>query len=120
MLPNLKFEGDYINNLVDHLKCCILFKDLIPEELEDLIKHINYTILDNCKNCVECTNCIIALEGDICSSLGIVLQGELEVQKHYASGKVVTLAKLDKGKIFGEAIVQRIKSSQQITGMKQI
>ena len=93
-----------MDKLVNHLTHCILFKGLTPEELQNLIASINYSISDNCKNCVECQTCIIALEGDLCDSLGIVLQGELEVQKHYASGKVVTLAKLNKGKTFGEAI----------------
>ncbi|MBZ9685058.1 Crp/Fnr family transcriptional regulator [Clostridium estertheticum] len=93
-----------MDKLIDCLKHCILFKDLTVAELQNLIININYSISDNCKNCFECRTCIVALEGDICESLGIVIQGELEVQKHYASGKVVTLAKLNRGKTFGEAI----------------
>jgi CRP-like cAMP-binding protein len=93
-----------MDKLVDHLKHCILFKDLTSEELQNLIININYSISDNCKNCFECRTCIVALEGDTCDSLGIIIEGELEVQKHYASGKVVTLAKLNRGKTFGEAI----------------
>ena len=93
-----------MNELISDLKHCILFKGLTSEELQNLIIDINYTISNNCKNCIECSTCIVALEGDICNSLGIVIEGELEVQKHYASGKVVTLAKLNKGKTFGEAI----------------
>ena len=93
-----------MDKLINYLKHCILFKGLTSEELQNLIININYSISDNCKNCDECHTCIVALEGDICDSLGIVIEGELEVQKHYASGKVVTLAKLNKGKIFGEAI----------------
>ena len=93
-----------MDTLIDCLKHCILFKGLNYEELNSLIKNINYSISDNCKNFDESRTCIVALEGDICESLGIVISGELEVQKHYASGKVVTLAKLNKGKIFGEAI----------------
>ena len=93
-----------MDNLLNNLKPCILFKGLTTKELQNLITSIKYSILDNCKNCTECQTCIVALEGDTCDSLGIVLEGTLEVQKHYASGKVVTLAKLDKGKIFGEAI----------------
>jgi len=93
-----------MDKIIDSLKQCILFKDLTFEELRNLIKNISYSISDNCKNCDDCRTCIVALEGDICNSLGIVMEGELEVQKHYASGKVVTLAKLNKGKTFGEAI----------------
>lgn len=93
-----------MDKLVDYLKHCILFKDLTYEELQNLIINIKYSISDNCKNCAECRTCIVALEGDTCDSIGIVIEGELEVQKHYASGKVVTLAKLNKGKTFGEAI----------------
>ncbi|MBU3111539.1 Crp/Fnr family transcriptional regulator [Clostridium lacusfryxellense] len=93
-----------MDKLVNDLKCCILFKDLTTTELKNLIKSINYSIADNSKDCIEGGTTIVALEGDICASLGIVIQGEIEVQKHYASGKIVTLAKLNKGKIFGEAI----------------
>lgn len=93
-----------MNKLVEHLKHCILFKDLTPNELKNLLVNINYSIYDNCKNCDECHGCMIALEGDKCDTLGIVIHGELEVQKHYASGKVLTLAKLNKGNTFGEAI----------------
>lgn len=93
-----------MDKLIDCLKHCILFKNLTGDELKNLIVNIKYSISDNCKNCVECRTCIVALEGDTCDSLGIVIQGELEVQKHYASGKVVTLAKLNRGKTFGEAI----------------
>ena len=93
-----------MDKLVEHLKQCILFKGLTSEELQSLIVNINYFIYDNCKNCSECSTCIVALEGDTCDTLGIIIEGELEVQKHYASGKVVTLAKLSKGNTFGEAI----------------
>ena len=93
-----------MDKLIDCLKHCILFKGLTSEELQNLIVNINYSIIDNCKNCDECRTCIVAIEGDLCESLGIVISGELEVQKHYASGKVVTLAKLNRGKTFGEAI----------------
>jgi len=93
-----------MDKLVNDLKNCILFRGLTSEQLQNLITSINYSITNNCKDCAECHTCIVALEGDICDSLGIVIEGELEVQKHYASGKVVTLAKLNKGKIFGEAI----------------
>jgi len=93
-----------MDKLVNDLKHCILFKGLNLQELHNLIISINYSISDNCKKGTEYQTCIVALEGDICDSLGIVIDGELEVQKHYASGKIVTLAKLNKGKIFGEAI----------------
>ena len=93
-----------MDKLVNDLKLCILFKGLTTHELKNLITNINYSIADNNKDCVESSTNIVALEGDICNSLGIVIQGEIEVQKHYASGKIVTLAKLNKGKIFGEAI----------------
>lgn len=93
-----------MDNLVDSLKHCILFKGLASEELQNLIINTNYSISDNCKDHTEYQTCIVALEGEICDSLGIVIEGELEVQKQYASGKIVTLAKLNRGKIFGEAI----------------
>jgi len=93
-----------MDELVIYLKQCILFKGLTTHELQNLITGTNYSITDNYKKCTDSHTCIVALEGDICNSLGIVIKGELEVQKHYASGKIVTLAKLNTGEIFGEAI----------------
>jgi CRP-like cAMP-binding protein len=91
--------------LIKILKKCILFKNMNEEELTNIFKKIKYSIYDNCKNCTTCKSCILALEGDDCKSIGIVLQGNVEIQKHYPNGKIVSLSTLTEGNIFGEAIV---------------
>ncbi|MGI6678309.1 MAG: Crp/Fnr family transcriptional regulator [Dehalobacterium sp.] len=48
---------------------------------------------------------LIAEEGENCDRLGIILSGEIEIQKIYASGKTVTMAHFKEGNIFGEALI---------------
>lgn len=77
----------------------ILFKDLSELELKYLLDNINYRVADYQKG--E----IIAIEGDTCLSVGIVLKGTIEVQKLFQSGEVFTLKRLKQGNLFGEVIV---------------
>lgn len=94
-----------MKNLTISLKKCILFKDLDEVEIDSLLKKIKYSTYEKCKNCTNCRTCILALEGDECNSIGIVLEGMVEIQKHYPNGKIVTLSSLREGNIFGEALV---------------
>lgn len=94
-----------MKNLIQPLKKCILFKGLNEDEIETLINSTKFYLHDNCLNCVNCKTCILALEGDDCTSIGIVIQGTVEIQKHYPNGKIVSLSSLTEGNIFGEAIV---------------
>lgn len=94
-----------MHNLIQPLKKCVLFKELDPQEIQNILQKVRYSIHDNCKNCISCRTCILALEGDDCNSIGIVLQGNVEIQKHYPNGKIVSLSTLSEGHIFGEAIV---------------
>ncbi|KDR94835.1 cAMP-binding domain of CRP or a regulatory subunit of cAMP-dependent protein kinases [Peptoclostridium litorale DSM 5388] len=77
----------------------ILFKGFKPEEIERALGAVNYSIRNFSKGEV------IAIEGDQCNRIGIVMDGEIAVQKVYFSGKVVNLTKLSKGDIFGEVVV---------------
>jgi len=94
-----------MKNLIQPLKKCILFKGLNEGEIETLLNKTKFFLHDNCSNCVNCKTCILALEGDDCTSIGIVIQGTVEIQKHYPNGKIVSLSSLTEGNIFGEAIV---------------
>lgn len=94
-----------MKNLIQPLKKCILFKGLNEDEIETLLNKTKFFLYDNCSNCVNCKTCILALEGDDCTSIGIVVQGTVEIQKHYPNGKIVSLSSLTEGNIFGEAIV---------------
>lgn len=88
-----------MKDLINVLKQCILMKGFLDNDIEELLKNINYSINSFSKG--E----IIALEGSNCSSIGIVLNGSVEVQKIYASGKTMTISKLNEGHIFGEVIL---------------
>jgi CRP-like cAMP-binding protein len=94
-----------MNKIIMPLKKCILFKGIDEEEIINLLTKVKYSIYENCKNCTNCRSCLLALEGDDCNSIGIVLEGNVEIQKHYPNGKVVSLSSLSEGKIFGEALV---------------
>lgn len=84
---------------MDVLNRCILFKEIDNKEIENLISKVSFTIssFNNGQ--------IIALEESPCTSIGIILKGNVEIQKIYPSGKVMTLNTFGEGNIFGEAIV---------------
>src|SRR5690554_4541515 len=85
----------YINNLLK----CVLFKNMEGKEVEDILVLIN----SNIKHYTS--NDIIAIEGDSCDNVGIILNGDIEIHKSFASGKVVTINHFEAGNIFGEALV---------------
>lgn len=78
---------------------CILFRNLRPENIDALLRFLDHKIVSYEKNS------LIAQEGDFCDSIGIVLNGKLELQTIYPSGKVSTLTQLTEGNTFGEAIL---------------
>lgn len=78
---------------------CSLFKDIDEPMLSKVLTYTSYHCKDYSRNAV------IAMEGDNCNALGIVLSGRIELQKAYASGKIVTLEQMTSGNMFGEAIV---------------
>lgn len=84
---------------IKSLSQCVLFKNLKENEIEDIINSIIYTIKTYEKDDV------IAIENDDCSSLGIILSGNIEIHKPFPSGKVVTINHFSAGNVFGEALV---------------
>ncbi len=88
-----------MNVLSDNLKRCILFKDIKYEDLSNFLNMSNYII----KKYPEGN--VVVIEGNKCEELGILLEGLLEVQTLYPSGKLLTLARLKPAEIFGEAIL---------------
>lgn len=84
---------------LDSLEECVLFKNLEREEILNTLKSIEY----NTKNYEH--EDVIAIEGDDCQSIGIILDGNIEIHKSYSSGKVVTISHFKQGNIFGEALV---------------
>nr|WP_272879069.1 Crp/Fnr family transcriptional regulator [Clostridium sp. Cult2] len=78
---------------------CILFKKIRKEEIINIFKKIPYQIVEYNKNQ------IMAIEGDNCHSLGIILKGKVEIQKIFPSGQVTTINNFKEGNIFGESLV---------------
>lgn len=99
MLPIYSPEVLNMNVLSDNLKRCILFRDIKYEDLSNFLNMSNYIIKKYPKGNM------VVLEGSKCEELGILLEGSLEVQTLYPSGKLLTLAQLKPVEIFGEAIL---------------
>ena len=75
-----------------------MFYDMKPEEILNLFKDIDYTIKTfSAKE-------IIALEGDECKYIGVILDGTLDI-KRMLSNKVVKITSVGPGQLFGEVIV---------------
>lgn len=75
-----------------------MFYDMKPEEILNFFKDIDYTIKTfSAKE-------IIALEGDECKYIGIILKGTLDI-KRMLSNKVVKMTSVGPGQLFGEVIV---------------
>lgn len=85
----------YIKNLLN----CVLFKSLNDSDIENAINSVNYRV----KSFV--TEEILAIEGEDCYSLGIILNGDIEIHKSFSDGKVVTINHFKSGNIFGEALL---------------
>lgn len=88
-----------MQNLVEPLKRSNLFKALNTDEISGILNEIHYTVVEYKKNSV------IAVEDDECASLGLILEGGVEMQKTYPSGKVVILNHMAAGNVFGEALI---------------
>jgi len=74
-----------------------MFKKKSKEEILKLFNDINYNIKNYSKND------IIAIEGDSCNSIGLVLEGNVDIKRMLGS-KVIHLSSFSKGDVFGEVI----------------
>ena len=99
MLPIYSPEVLNMSVLSDNLKRCILFKDMKCEDLSNFLNMSNYTIKKYPKGSV------VVIESNKCEELGILLEGLLEAQALYPSGKLLTLSRLKPVETFGEAIL---------------
>ena len=88
-----------------------LFKGLDIDEIEDILKNISFTKIKYRKG--E----ILAHEGEVCTSLGIILEGTIEMQRIYCNGKYIVIKKLSKGEVFGEALVFSERGFYPVTAL---
>lgn len=98
-----------MKEIVDKLQGNEFFNNLSNEEIENLISNIGYSVKTYKKGEV------IANEEDDCNSLGFVLDGTIEIQRIYLSGKQITLKRLNNGDVFGEALIFSKKSKYPST-----
>lgn len=85
--------------IIETLSENFLFKGVQKEEIETLVETLIYRKSKYKKGQ------IIAHEEDPCTTLGVILQGEIEIQRLYSSGKSVVLARFSRGDVFGEAVL---------------
>lgn len=85
----------YIRNLLD----CVLFKSLDYLDIKKVLSSVNYYVKS------FSNEEIVAIEGNNCNSVGIILNGNIEIHKSFSDGKVVTINHFNSGNIFGEALV---------------
>lgn len=74
-----------------------MFRNKSQEYLLGLFKDANYIIKNYAKND------IIALEGETCSSIGLILDGSIDIKRTLGS-KVIHVSSFNRGHIFGEVI----------------
>jgi CRP-like cAMP-binding protein len=84
---------------IEKLLKCVLFKDIKEEDIINLLEKTSYKVVNYNKD--E----LIAIEGEDCHSLGIILKGKVEIQKIFPSGQVLTINSFKEGNIFGESLV---------------
>ena len=87
------------NLLRNTLARCPLFAGLPPADLDALAgtAHLRQRSYSRGE--------VIAFEEDPCDALGIVLAGEVNIQRIYPSGKVIVLETVRTAEIFGEALL---------------
>ncbi|WGX74539.1 Crp/Fnr family transcriptional regulator [Paraclostridium bifermentans] len=75
-----------------------MFKSLTKKEILDLFKDSKYTIKNYNKED------IIALEGHPCNSIGLILNGGVDIKRFLPGDKIILMSSFTKGNLFGEVI----------------
>lgn len=75
-----------------------MFKNLTKKEILDLFKDSKYTIKNYNKED------IIALEGHSCNSIGLILDGGVDIKRFLPGDKIILMSSFSKGNLFGEVI----------------
>lgn len=88
-----------MKEIISKIKKNELFFNVSEEEIIEYSECINYTVEKYSKG--E----IIAQEDDNCSSIALVLDGVVNIERMYPSGKGIVMKKLSQGDVFGEALI---------------
>ncbi len=98
-----------MNDIIEKIKKNEFFKDIEDEKAETIISELSHISKKYSKGQ------IIASEGEECSGLGLVIDGVVEIQKIYSSGKHIVLKRMEAGEVFGEAIMFSNKNEYPAT-----
>lgn len=98
-----------MSNPLTVLKSCRLFNNLHEGQIAHLLN-----VLGAKTNHYK-REAVIAIEGDPCDRLGIVLEGKIDLQNILPSGKVVTLIQFGPGEVFGEALIFSKQTEYPVT-----
>lgn len=98
-----------MNNIIERIKKNEFFKDIEEDKAERIISQLNQISKKYSKGQ------IIASEGEQCNTLGLVIDGVVEIQKIYSSGKHLVLKRMEAGEVFGEAIMFSNKNEYPAT-----
>lgn len=88
-----------MENIIIKLEENEFFREISSNKIRELISNIRYSMKAYKKG--E----IIANEEEECNSLGLVLEGIIEIGRIYPSGKQIVLKRLSEGNVFGEALI---------------
>ncbi|MTI67246.1 MAG: Crp/Fnr family transcriptional regulator [Firmicutes bacterium] len=89
----------FMDKIINILNQSFLFKNIDNKELKEILDKLNYTVNEYKKN--E----IVAIEGNECTNLGLLVDGILDIQSIYPSGKILTLVQIKSPDVFGEVVL---------------
>lgn len=98
-----------LNDYLYILKNNPLFKDFDVQQLSEFLSESDYVIKNYGKDDM------IFIEDETCTTLSIVLEGSVEIQKIDPSGKVLTVAQFTDGDAFGENLIFGDKNQYPMT-----
>jgi CRP-like cAMP-binding protein len=88
-----------MEHIIKALQLCELFKGFSSSDIRTMLQITPHSLISFGKNQ------IIAVEGEACFSIGIIIVGSVDIKKIFASGKTVTITTMNTGDIFGEVLV---------------
>ncbi|SCZ79193.1 Crp/Fnr family transcriptional regulator [Acidaminobacter hydrogenoformans] len=98
-----------MSNTLTVLKRCRLFTNLHEGQIAHLLNVLGAKTVNYKKDTA------IAIEGDSCERLGIVIEGKVDLQNILPSGKVVTLIQFGPAEVFGEALIFSKQTEYPVT-----
>lgn len=88
-----------MEDMIKSLEGNEFFYKLDYNEIKEVINNIRYVVKEYKKGK------IIVNEEEECTSLGLIVDGTVEIQRIYPSGKQIVLKRLTQNDVFGEALI---------------